>query len=882
MTNELAKMNYDFRLTQFASTKIPVPSSNFFLPETEIKEVFNRLYSKDAINKNCHLSFSGYIRPPEEWARAYLWKTFPTPNCYELFETLFSRWSVRPSGRVRRPPILVLGEAGTGKTSTIMSTAKLIYGTKENSYNIDDPAGDPEPIFFSAGGRNLDELLVENYFTDQSEPIVREIMSRYNGESTIELSENSIKLIERKFPQAISQHGKRNKLDINKLELNQETLDILNQIASWEGISKSSSTLGVTPRPGALIRACQTGRILIVDEIDKATGGTKLNEVLQAISDRREGSLHFEEKGVKFTFSSKTIHPLFDMVMTGNTASDYPGAFKGLRESFIQRFSKIYVHNVSIYDIALRAMQKLLGFNPHPLFFVKANNKKKSIIADYIMQLGGLPISNQATKLIENLDQTWEACLRLAAWTKACGIASHRENPDPKFSIISDTVYDNARGTYVEEYGVRWLQNIIEKSLDYKYRAVRSEGDVEAIEDVLNLRNLYEENPNFNEYENIKLGEAVEIIARKTIEGTPSSGEAREKFRILASLSGVIEEQAEKDSSEKFLPKHGEISFVKNLLVIDDNEEVIELPQEVSELRDALCEEIKRLHPVIRSSSNEKIIPSLALIQEIESFYKINGPLLLGIDPLFLQGQSNSPIKPLKLKKETISISEISSYSEQAISLHITSKLLKNPKTQKQTLSGIFGENFFENEEKTDYLKITKILVRNQEGQAEFALVFYMPAENKVVLYSPSLNKERTQDAILTSDLEEVEEAIRPSLTQKVKPKLELTNILSEKSKKEILDAFLEKKKSSFSSIETDSLSSYIIPEHSELDDSVLSYAILDYLQGSTLKSFFERFDDQDKILTLVRSDESEKKPIENVEQKKRKKKEEVLQMEMI
>jgi hypothetical protein len=709
--------------------------------------------------------------PPAE-AIASLWEIFPTPNCRFLFEQLLDRWAKPTQDKELKVPILLIGEAGTGKTSTCENTAKFVFGLRRHSKN---PEENPEPIFFAAGGRNLNELLIEPIFDQHSEPIAKTIMDAYNQKGLRTMTQPSRRLIEERFPEAITEGT----INLFNIELNPGNLETLTQVAQFEGLLKRESTLGVELTPGPLIQACKQGRVLVVDEVDKAVpGGAKLNEVIQALSGRVKNPVEFNDQGISFTFSRENIHGDFDMVMTANNLAD-GGEMAGIRESTLQRFLKILVPNVTVEDISERIAQSLLGFNPTPLSLTKGTNRQKAELATEVFTTAGKPLGDTPELLIERLDKTLQACKQLATCIRIWG-----KTVDPNAPTETDPILENNRGIGVETPGVRMAQGIIEDATRWTPRKTKEASQTEALPDYPDFKSLLDEMSDpengrtQNSFQEMGLGEKIEQIINVRIAQFPAGPPTKRAFTQAAQQCAILPETDEEDNlNPKKLP------LIRDLL--NTLEKEIEIEPETLTLQKQLCARLKTKHPETKNTSEENLIPAHGLQKMITDLRKTAEEqrtkgitMTLGLNPDYLKGTQASPIQMVPILSSKEHSQTIEAFKEShGIETGEFLECVNHPSIRRNLMENLWAETTAAKESDFEQslsgsnasLRMCKLLTRGA-GKPNLTMILHSQKKNLLVIFNPNIQDgdcNKTSSMIITNKAQEAAKAVEEKLRDK-------------------------------------------------------------------------------------------------------------------
>lgn len=580
-----------------------------------------------------------YSATPKEAFHAKVLESFPPPNCWHLYEKLLSKWGTSAAQKLENSKqnstyshqsLLVWGVAGTGKTSTIDAVADLIFNKK--------------PVYFNAGGRALNELLIETKLSKEHKNIPTLIEEAYFKKT---LSPNSLSFLREKFPTAFTINAENQEEDLCMSDpyicsfLTPKNIEALEAVAKMEGILDSSSSLGVHYVEGPLIKACREGRILIADEVDKSLeeGSNKLSEVMQAIN----GSIPeftFEEQNIKFTFDrKKTIHPDFDIVYTANdmsngTASNWAG------QHLLQRVESLYIPPNGIEELTTRILQTLLGFNPVPLI-ASQNIKNKALVAQAIFQLAGKPLSDQAINLLEKLPKTLQASQQLA-----CMFHSWSKITDPELS--TDETLAASRYVFARDISVRYAQQVLREALSYVEELPIGSDELipveaETLDEALAaLCEALEARPASNVHE-ISLGQAIQTVVQSRLASFPCEGHTLLSLLKAAQITQVISPEALEDENAH----SGKVAPITDLLNTLENE--LTISPSTYKLRDLFVQILVKKSPALADIPPDLIIPPKTLQLtldrcKVEAKEHSAVSYTVGLTPNYIQSKNASPL----------------------------------------------------------------------------------------------------------------------------------------------------------------------------------------------------------------------------------------------
>jgi hypothetical protein len=599
--------------------------------------------------------------PPQEYY-AQMLKNFPPQNNWALYEALVERWGqstaerelAREERRTSDLQLLVWGVAGTGKTSTIDTVAELIYGEK--------------PDYFNAGGRALNDLLIETRLTREQENIPRQIENAFDKKK---LNLNSLSLLREKAPRAFQKDANGKEFldlgDPNRFPLTEENRQTLTAIAHLEGLLNQGSSLGVHYVEGPLIRAAKTGKVLVVDEVDKCLegGSDKLSQVMLALNGQLD-AFTFEENGISFTFqrrgAKKTVHPDFDIIYTANdmsngTSSQWAG------QHLLQRVQPFYIKPNGTSEIATRIEQTLLGFNPLPLE-ISQNIKNKRDAAEAIFRESGQPLTDLQLRILDKLPK-----LRQAAQQLACMFAAWHDITNANSG--EDEILEASRNVVAKDISVRYAQQVIIEALAYTDTLPldpkdTSPAELNDVDDALALIRRTIHNTPKPKVREIGLGEKIQVIVQKRLSQFACSSPTLQQLTSAARLHGVIPPEESEESNANAQ----KVELIKDLL--NTLEDEIRIEPQTYELRDAYCELLKKRCSELQNTENEKIIPAKTLQNHLDQSKKLSDKnqtttYTVGLNPTYLQEKSGSPIALVPLLDQNYDQKELQKTKKEAL-----------------------------------------------------------------------------------------------------------------------------------------------------------------------------------------------------------------------
>jgi hypothetical protein len=360
------------------------------------------------------------------------YRDMPTPGMLDIFYEGLQRRRIESRKRVQ----FIKGEPGAGKSYMGKMIARM--RSKQGAFYVD------------CGGRNLNDILFEtvlDFATDKR--FYDELDKRL---AAGDLSPVSIAMLKQVLGDAIKAKGdgiyavdwavvgeppvsatdeQKAKWD-RAAKLNQ-VVDTLTKIGAKEGISlANNNSLGMTTQKGALIRAWEEGRELVLDEYNKSKEGSddQLQTVLQFLTgeiDECTVESKLKDKSDKatqtFSFERKDMRTGFFVTMTGNDSED-GSTTRELNRSVYSRLRPRKLPHATEEDWQHRICQILTGLPISTLY--KAGERQwkenpeafgKMLKQWRVLGLSEAEIANipqLQMELIENWDKVLVASKKLA------------------------------------------------------------------------------------------------------------------------------------------------------------------------------------------------------------------------------------------------------------------------------------------------------------------------------------------------------------------------------------------------------------------------------------------------------------------------------------
>ena len=261
--------------------------------------------------------------------------------------------------------MMLLGDPAFGKSHLGKTLARM--GTKKGTY------------VFDCGGKNMSSILWETVLDIKSSRSFYDEIDTRLAEGR--LKQPSVGMLKKALGTAFSEEKGRRAIDWNAVVNAEEVVETLRKVAEVEGITlQSENSLGVTMQPGALIRAWQEGRPILLDEYNKSRLGSDdcLQTVWQFMTGEDGVDECTEEKSMKdkngeitsqsFTFRRSEMKPGFFVFLTGNEETDGVTTH-ALSKSAQSRLKPIIVTRPALLDWQHRICQGITGLPVSTIYF---------------------------------------------------------------------------------------------------------------------------------------------------------------------------------------------------------------------------------------------------------------------------------------------------------------------------------------------------------------------------------------------------------------------------------------------------------------------------------------------------------------------------------
>jgi hypothetical protein len=752
---------------QLATPWAPLPSSKN-LPQTTTNSP-EAIYEKIRENlpkEYLHTNLQIHSALPQQEAYIKLLQCFPTPGNLKLFEHLLERWGSPIEEKTRfqtatgekgnpRRPLWIIGDPATGKTSLCRDTLALIFGRKQK-----DPEGNdinPGPIFYSCGGKNLDELIISKEFNNEGTNSIQALQTKYNENS---ISPAVGKFLKLHFSELIDQET--GAINLENINPTPENLEKIQSIAKIEGVTQSASAIGIVQKPGPAITCALTGRVLVLDEKDKCLEGTGklLNEFLLVCSGDSREPLHIKIGEREFTIGPNTIHKNFDIVCTSNNGNDTSNPTEFV-ESYKDRFDFWYLRPPTLEDISIRLCQNLLGFNPWPIY-ANPSRKKMQEILPALFEQAGHPLSEEEQGRLKELPNTLQAARQMAAFGLAC-----------KYTVSNNLINGEdqtlqANANNLPLMGLRWLVSLLRKAIAHQEKEVVREEDIPPAPESLSLQEFMEAFQKRDEKPTtipLELGEKIAIATHEVIDTFPGGPPIRAEFYSAATLYGILPEiDEEKNENPNKLPT------LTTLLSLKKN---IEITPETHTLHKQLTEILLQKNPELEGTNKEQLIPLSELqsmINELEKNKESN--CIIGLNDIYLQEKTGKPLRlipipdirklppNLKIEDFLMTTQEIEAILSHPVLKKTLIENMWDKKPEKTPPEGddqypihwaMTGEN--------PTLRICKVISKienkghkKQKNQRDCTILVHSANENKLLAYNPNFRETKDTNAILITN----------------------------------------------------------------------------------------------------------------------------------
>ncbi len=323
-----------------------------------------------AIANNAHPLYV-YTDQSDAAMTGLLYRDMPIPSLLKAQKAAIEMRSPDSKNRL----MLILGDPGSGKSHLAKTMAK-IHDTRP-------------PIVIDCGGRYMSDLLFEQVI-DYGEGFQKALTDKIHDS---ELSQETIDLLDDRLPGALVRDDATGKItDINWHKVSERRptgtstkekpvlesseiaaergLKYIKLAAEMEHIpSQSTNSVGIKKQYGALIRAYQEGREIILDEYTKSVEGSddSLQTVIQFLTGEIDEctvdnsmKVSDHEGTDSFTFRREDMKAGFFVTATGNKDSDGVSTHS-LSQSANSRITKFEIEAPTSDDWKHRISQVLTG-----------------------------------------------------------------------------------------------------------------------------------------------------------------------------------------------------------------------------------------------------------------------------------------------------------------------------------------------------------------------------------------------------------------------------------------------------------------------------------------------------------------------------------------
>ncbi|KAL2312008.1 Midasin [Schizosaccharomyces pombe] len=291
-------------------------------------------------------------------------------NSYAFTSSSLGLLEQLAAGVQTNEPLLLVGETGTGKTTTIQLLAGLL-GQKVTVINMSqqtessDMLGGYKPINASTLGLPLHERFIdifEQTFSSKKNAKFISMAStsarRFRWKTCLKIWKEACKLSKTVLDgqQPLSNPQKRQKRLSNQVELRNQWAKFEKEVEDFEKVlTGGSNGFMFSFVEGALVKAVRSGHWVLLDEINLASLET-LEPIGQLLSSYESGIL-LSERG---DITPITPHKNFRLFGCMNPSTDV--GKRELEPSFRSRFTEIYVHSPDQnLDDLLSIIQKYIG-----------------------------------------------------------------------------------------------------------------------------------------------------------------------------------------------------------------------------------------------------------------------------------------------------------------------------------------------------------------------------------------------------------------------------------------------------------------------------------------------------------------------------------------
>lgn len=329
--------------------------------------------------------FEGKAEDIQAKVTGTMWRNMPVRGRLNSFLTGLRRRSsnidadqrVNNTFKNRSRCVYTEGNPGSGKTQKAKAMGKMVA-----------PQG---AIYVNCKDLDLKSLVVKTILDtsniDVEKNAIDARIKMYNKGEESALSPEGIKLLEKMFEDAFSRDadGKisldwtaaRNNTEYTSSDRDREFISLLQQFCKREGIDYSSkiNSIGFVEKDGPLVEALESGRPIILDEINRAKNQDYLLPYLDFLNGNYESMTIEAANGRVIDLNKRDIPDTFMLEAIGNPETAEMGIKEKMSQPLKDRFHIEYVEDFTAEDFTDMFCSYMTGV---PIAIVKEGLKIKS------------------------------------------------------------------------------------------------------------------------------------------------------------------------------------------------------------------------------------------------------------------------------------------------------------------------------------------------------------------------------------------------------------------------------------------------------------------------------------------------------------------------
>lgn len=463
--DKLQKARKDFTEKDYKEIEKAVGQDNPY-PMTDMGRVIdkNGRVGRERFLGVLQKAMSVYSDLPQDEIEAILTRDMPTPEMLDLMFELLQ--AVNPRNRNRS--MFLVGGAGTGKTYLGQVAGRLV--SRKEALEIDCTGLNLNELFWETvldfkGDKSLYDALdtkIAQYNKVVADKDARDAIMNPDsvntlrsclGEAFTEDKKGRITIVWDKVKQA---HKGKDENDDDYYLSSEESSKIaeegLTKVMKYMGLMSSSNALGLATQPGPAYQAYKEGRVLILDEINRAKKGTfgVMHRWAQFIvGERSKCAIRNPLKEKNDTVSDSLMFDEGEMgaghfvYMTGNTLGDSDEVLE-MPEALYSRFVPIHVPESTVQGWHHRFCQLFSGLPVSTLYKSQKDiwDLEPKAFQEYLLKMRQYKEDRQIPAhqmtFLKNWEQFNEAMENLSGFMYE---ASKIINPDSdyhKFGVLKD------------------------------------------------------------------------------------------------------------------------------------------------------------------------------------------------------------------------------------------------------------------------------------------------------------------------------------------------------------------------------------------------------------------------------------------------------------